>query len=57
MILNQKGFTLIEALLALLITGTLSLISFPPLVKLYDGIKLNQAIALLQSDLTFAKRI
>ena len=33
MILNQKGFTLIEALLALLITGTLSLISFPPLER------------------------
>ena len=51
MILNQKGFTLIEALLALLITGTLSLISFPPLVKRYDGIKRKQAIALRQSDL------
>ena len=56
MILNQKGFTLIEALLALLITGTLSLISFPPLVKLYDGIKLNQAIALLQSDLNYIRQ-
>ena len=33
---SQKGFTLIEALLAITITGMIYLISMPPLIKLYD---------------------
>ena len=56
MIRQQKGFTLVEALLALLITGVLFLLSFPPFLKLYDHIKLNQAIALLQSDLNYIRQ-
>lgn len=56
MIRQQKGFTLVEALLALLITGVLFLLSFPPFLKLYDYIKLNQAIALLQSDLNYIRQ-
>ena len=55
MSLNQKGFTLIEALLAITITGMIYLISMPPLIKLYDYMKLNQAISTFQSDLYFVR--
>ena len=52
---SQKGFTLIEALLAITITGMIYLISMPPLIKLYDYMKLNQAISTFQSDLYFVR--
>ena len=52
---HQKGFTLIEALLAITITGMIYLISMPPLIKLYDYMKLNQAISTFQSDLYFVR--
>ena len=52
---NQKGFTLIETLLAITITGMIYLISMPPLIKLYDYMKLNQAISTFQSDLYFVR--
>lgn len=52
---NQKGFTLVETLLALIITGILYSISMPSLVKLYDFIKLNQFISVLQSDLHYIR--
>ena len=55
MSLNQKGFTLIEALLAITITGMIYLIGMPPLIKLYDYMKLNQAISTFQSDLYFVR--
>ena len=55
MSLNQKGFTLIEALLAITITVIIYLISMPPLIKLYDYMKLNQVISTFQSDLYFVR--
>ena len=50
---NQKAFTLIEALIALVITGMIYLLYAPTFIKLYDYIKLNQAISMLQSDLHY----
>lgn len=52
---TQKGFTLIEALLALSITGMIYLISAPTFIKLYDYIKLNETISVLQSDLHYVR--
>ena len=52
---SQKGFTLIEALLAITITGIIYLVSMPPFIKLYDYMKLNQAISTFQSDLYFVR--
>lgn len=52
---NQKAFTLIEALLALTITGIIYLISAPTFIKLYDHMKLNQATSVLQSDLHYVR--
>lgn len=52
---NQKAFTLIEALIALVITGMIYLLFAPTFIKLYDCIKLNQAISMLQSDLHYVR--
>lgn len=54
-IASQKGFTLIEALIAIMITGMIYLVSMPPFIKLYDYMKLNQAISTFQSDLYFVR--
>lgn len=54
---NQKGFTLIEAIITLSITGVLYFISVPNFLRLYDYIKLNQAISVLQSDLLYIKEL
>jgi len=48
---NQKGFTLTEALISLVITGLLTSFSLPTLSRLYDEFQLNQALSVLQSDL------
>ena len=53
--INQKGFTLIEALISLIITSMIYLIFTPSFIKLYDYIKLNQAISVLQSDLHYVR--
>ena len=45
---NQKAFTLIEALLALTITGIIYPLSAPTFIKLYDHMKLNHATSVLQ---------
>lgn len=52
---NQKAFTLIEALIALVITSMIYLLFTPTFIKLYDYIKLNQAISVLQSDLHYVR--
>ncbi|MDE5977192.1 MAG: type II secretion system GspH family protein [Turicibacter sp.] len=52
---NQKAFTLIEALIALSITGIIYLISVPAVMNIYDYLKLNQATALFQSDLHYIR--
>ena len=52
---SQKAFTLIEALLALTITGIIYLLSAPTFIKLYDHMKLNQATSVLQSDLHYIR--
>jgi len=48
---RECGFTLVEALIALGITGILALGSFPFIVGLYDYVQLNQALTVFQSDL------
>lgn len=53
---NQKGFTLVEALIALSISGTLTLVTSPSLIKLYDYINLNQTLATIQSDLAYTRQ-
>ena len=53
--LNQVGFTLIEALISLVITGILSLVTFPMILRLYDYHHLNQALAVLQADLHYVR--
>ncbi len=55
MLKNQKAFTLIEAILALSITGVLYFFSLPSFLRFYDYIKLNQAISVLQSDLHYIR--
>ncbi|MCL2559197.1 MAG: prepilin-type N-terminal cleavage/methylation domain-containing protein [Turicibacter sp.] len=51
MMRSERGFTLIEALISLVIVAMLSLISYPFIVDLYDYMQLNQAITTLQADL------
>ena len=53
---NSKGFTLIEALIALSITGSLILISSFSLIRLYDYLNLNQSLAVLQDDLAYTRQ-
>jgi len=55
MMKNERGFTLIEALISLVIVATLSLISYPFVVNLYDYIRLNQAITIFQADLHYVR--
>jgi len=52
---NERGFTLVEALISLVIVATLSLISYPFIVNLYDYIRLNQAITTFQADLHYVR--
>lgn len=56
MLKTQKGFTLIEALIALSITGTLVLVSSTSFLKLYDYINLNQTLAMIQADLAYTRQ-
>jgi len=49
--LNNHGFTLTEALISLAITSILASFSLPSLSRFYDHFQINQAVAVLQSDL------
>lgn len=53
---TQKGFTLIEALIALSITGILVIATTPSFMKLYDYINLNQTLATIQADLSYIRQ-
>lgn len=53
---NSKGFTLIEALISIWITGSLILVSSFSLLRLYDYINLNQSLAVLQDDLAYVRQ-
>ena len=54
-ILTENGFTLIETLIALIITGILTISTFPTLLRLYDFYQLNQVVSTLQSDLHYIR--
>lgn len=56
MLKNQKGFTLIEALIALSITSILILATSTSFMKLYDYINLNQTLATIQADLAYIRQ-
>jgi prepilin-type N-terminal cleavage/methylation domain-containing protein len=55
MIRNERGFTLVEALISLVIVSTLSFISYPFIVNLYDYIRLNQVLITFQVDLHYVR--
>lgn len=55
MMRSECGFTLVEALISLIIVSILSLVSYPFIVNLYDYICLNQAIITFQSDLHYVR--
>ena len=48
---KEQGFTLVEALIALVIVSSLALLSHPFVIQLYDYMQLNQAMTTLQADL------
>lgn len=53
---NQKGFTLVESLISLSISGILILATSPSLLKLYDYINLNQTLSTIQADLAYIRQ-
>jgi len=55
MVKNERGFTLIEALVSLVIVSIFTLVSFPFVVNLYDYIRLNQALTMIQADLHYVR--
>lgn len=52
---NQSGFTLVEGLIALMMTGLLLSFSFPSLERIYDYTKVNRAMTVLQGDLHYVR--
>jgi len=55
MLREQGGFTLVEALISLVIVAILSLISYPFIVNLYDYMGLNQTLTTFQADLHYVR--
>ena len=55
MVKDERGFTLIEALISLAILGIVSLTSFNFVINLHDYIRLNNALAVFQADLHYAR--
>jgi len=55
MIKDEKGFTLIEALVSLAILSLVSLMSFIFVLNLHDYIRLNQVLSVFQADLHHAR--
>jgi len=55
MVKDEKGFTLIEALVSLVILSIVSLMSFSFVLNLHDYIRLNQVLSVFQADLHHAR--
>jgi len=55
MVKNEWGFTLIEALISLVILGIIALTSFNFVLNLQDYIRLNNVLAVFQADLHYAR--
>jgi len=55
MVKNEKGFTLIEALISLVILSIVSLVSFTFVLNLNDYIRLNNVLSVFQADLHYAR--
>ena len=55
MLRSERGFTLIEALVSLLILSIVSLISFNFVLNLHDYIQLNHVLTVFQADLHHAR--
>ena len=55
MVRNERGFTLVEALISLIILGIISLTSFNFVLNLHDYIRLNNVLAIFQADLHYAR--
>lgn len=55
MIRNEDGFTLIEALISLVILSMVSLVSFTFILNLHDYIRLNRVLSVFQADLHYAR--
>ena len=52
---NERGFTLIEALVSLVILSIMSLVSFTFVLNLHDYIRLNNVLTVFQADLHYAR--
>jgi len=52
---NEKGFTLIEALLCLVILGIFTTLSVDFVLRLTDYIRLNSALSVFQDDLHYSR--
>ena len=55
MVKSEKGFTLIEALISLVILSIISLVSFAFVSNLHDYIRLNHVLSVFQADLHYAR--
>ena len=55
MLRSQRGFTLIEALISLVILSIISLVSFTFVLNLHDYIQLNRVLSVFQADLHHAR--
>ena len=55
LVYNPSGFTLIETIISLVITGILTLVSIPTILRLHDYHQLNQAVTVLQADLHYVR--
>jgi len=55
MLRNARGFTLIEALISLVILSIISLASFTFVLNLHDYIRLNHVLSVFQADLHYAR--
>lgn len=48
---DERGFTLVEALISLVIVATFTLISSPFVISLYDYFQMNRVLTTFQADL------
>lgn len=55
MVRSESGFTLIEALISLVILSIISLVSFSFITNLNDYIRLNRVLSVFQADLHHAR--